>query len=373
MKVLHLYAGNLFGGVETFLIALAQQRHLCPEMEPHFGLCFEGRLSETLAAANVSVFLLGDVKVSRPWTVLRARRRLQALLKKETYNLAICHSCWPMAVFGSVVKRQGLPLVFFAHDVIKGQHWLDRWAQRVVPDLAIANSQFTLRFLTQFYPKTQGTYLHLPVVQPEMNNYSEIRQTVRSQFGVSPETVVIVQVSRMERWKGHAQLLSALTQLQDLNNWVCWIAGGAQRPQEHEYLKELQTQAQSSGLTDRVRFLGQRADVPALLAAADIHCQPNISPEPFGISFIEALYASLPVVTTAMGGAQEIVDASCGRLVATGDEVGLAAALKELVTNPLERSRLSLGGPIRANQLCNPTRQLQELHRVFTKVIQNSY
>ena len=60
-------------------------------------------------------------------------------------------------------------------------------------------------------------------------------------------------------------------------------------------------------------------DVPRLLAAADIHCQPNISPEPFGIAFIEALAAGLPVVTSAIGGAIEIVDDTCGRLVPASD------------------------------------------------------
>jgi glycosyltransferase involved in cell wall biosynthesis len=49
-----------------------------------------------------------------------------------------------------------------------------------------------------------------------------------------------------------------------------------------------------------------RSDVARLLAAADIHCQPNIGPEPFGITFIEALYAGLPLVTTSIGGAIEM-------------------------------------------------------------------
>ena len=52
--------------------------------------------------------------------------------------------------------------------------------------------------------------------------------------------------------------------------------------------------------------------MPALLAAADLFCQPNTAPEPFGLSLVEALQAGLPVVTSGIGGACEIVDASCG-------------------------------------------------------------
>ena len=73
-----------------------------------------------------------------------------------------------------------------------------------------------------------------------------------------------------------------------------------QRPHEQDYLNELKIQANNLDLCDRLQFLGQRSDVAQLLAAADIHCQLNTGVEPFGITFIEALYASLPVVTTNM-------------------------------------------------------------------------
>ena len=66
---------------------------------------------------------------------------------------------------------------------------------------------------------------------------------------------------------------------------------------------------------ERVAFLGARDDVPDLLAQADIFCQPNQSPEPFGIVFIEALQSGIPVVSSRLGGAAEIVDDTCGILI----------------------------------------------------------
>ena len=97
------------------------------------------------------------------------------------------------------------------------------------------------------------------------------------------------------------------------------MVGGAQRPEEQEYMREIQEKAIQLGIGERVRFLGQRSDVPSLLAAADIFSQPNLGAEPFGIVFIEALAAGLPVVTTAMGGPQEIIDESCGFVAPPGD------------------------------------------------------
>src|SRR5690242_21806476 len=80
LRVLHVNSGNLYGGVETLLVTLAQLRHLCEDMEPHFALCHEGRLSQELIATGVSVHQLGRVRISRPWTVWSARRRLRELL-----------------------------------------------------------------------------------------------------------------------------------------------------------------------------------------------------------------------------------------------------------------------------------------------------
>src|SRR5205814_808240 len=115
-------------------------------------------------------------------------------------------------------------------------------------------------------------------------------------------------------------------------------------------------------------FVGQRSDVRQLLAAADIHCQPNLGPEPFGIAFIEALYAGLPVVTTNMGAAPEIITDDCGLLVAPiADD--LATALRALIEDPARRSKLGAEGPQRAKKLCDPRSTLKAIEDTFAKLV----
>jgi glycosyltransferase involved in cell wall biosynthesis len=122
------------------------------------------------------------------------------------------------------------------------------------------------------------------------------------------------------------------------------------------------------GLEGRVRFLGHRTDVARVLAAADVHCQPNTGPEPFGVAFVEALYAGLPVATTALGGALEIVDESCGVLTPPGDAGALADALGRLTRDVGVRAGLGAAGPSRAAALCDPARQLTRLHELLGRV-----
>jgi hypothetical protein len=176
MKVLHVYSGNLFGGVETLLVTLAQQRSLCPQMQPHFALCFEGRLANELRAAGVGVHMLGKVRSSRPWTVWLARRQLDQLLRQECFDVVICHACWPQAIFGSVVRTHHLPLVFWCHDTPKGDHWLERWAKQTPPDFAIANSDYTLEAVPNLYPGIAWRYPLFPVPCPDIPNRADSSQ-----------------------------------------------------------------------------------------------------------------------------------------------------------------------------------------------------
>jgi glycosyltransferase involved in cell wall biosynthesis len=365
-RVLHVNYGNLYGGVETMLVTLARWRDQYPALEPHFAVCEEERFSRELAEASVPVYVLGKVRISRPWTVLKARRQLRALLRSHHFDLVICHMPWSVAVFGPAVNAAGQRLGFWAHAVPAGGGWLERLARLAKPDLAIANSHYTETGLSRIFPRAPHGVVYPAVSLATLPDPEQVRVELRRQMGVSIDTVVIIQVSRLERWKGHLVHLEALQRLKNVSTpWVCWIAGGAQKPDEQEYLKELQQAVGAFGLADRVRFLGQRSDVPELLAAADIFCQPNETPEPFGICFVEALWAGKPVVTSASGGALEIVDESCGLLTKLGDAGNLADSLGALIESAGLRERLGGAGVEQARSLCNPASQMKKLQELM--------
>ena len=369
LRALHLGAGNLYGGIETFLVTMARYRAECPGLAPEFAVCFRDRLSRELEEAGATVHDLGAVRFGRPWTILRARRRLRSLLRGPGRpDVAVTHACWPHALFAPVARRSGVPLAFWMHDAIGGDHWLDRLSARTPPDLAVVNSRFTATTLPKLFPDARTELLCYPVPPQPVFDHAAARAEVRRELATDPDAVAIVQVSRMERWKGQELLIAALARLRDRPGWVAWLAGGAQRPHEQAYLQGLHEAVAAAGIADRVRFLGQRSDVPRLLAAADIHCQPNAGPEPFGITFVEALYAGLPVVSTRMGGALEIVTEACGVLVPPADPTALAEALDGLIADPAARARLGSAGPARAAELCDPASVLGRLRGLLASV-----
>lgn len=361
-RIVHLGAGNLYGGIETFLVTLANHRAACPDIEPHFVLAFEGRLTSELRAAGAHVHVLEPTHFSKPWTIVAARRRLRALLAREGFAAAIAHGCWPHVVHAPVVRNAGVRLMFFAHGTLSGRHWLERWARLTRPQFVIANSRHTASSVHRVFPGVRTDVVYYPCDMMLTAQRAAVRARVRVSLGTTEDDVVIVTTCRLDPWKGHRLLLDALARLRSTtrNRWVAWIAGGSQRPKEERWLATLRGTAERGGIAGHVRFLGQRSDVPDLLAAADIHCQPNTGPEPFGLAFVEALWTGLPVVTTAMGGALEIIDDRCGVLV-DPEQGALAAALGRLIDDPFERERLGAFGPTRARALCDPETRVREL------------
>jgi glycosyltransferase involved in cell wall biosynthesis len=352
----------MYGGVERVLGTLARCRKLVPGMEPEFALCFRGRAWDELAAAGVAVHDLGPVRASRPWTVLRARRRLSILLAAGGFTAVIAHSCWPNAVLAPAVRRAGVRLATWIHDALTGGGWVERWAARTQPDVLVANSRFTLAAARAVFPAPPGEVVHPPAEFPAADPGAGA--AVRKELATPAGAVVVLMLARLERLKGHRVLLDALGLLRGVNGWECWLAGGVQRPSDQGYLSELRAMADRAGIAARVRFLGHRGDAAAVTAAADVLCQPNTGPEGFGLTFVEAMAAGLPVVTTRIGGGAEVVNEVCGVLVPAGDAAAVADALRGLVAEPTRRRTLGAAGPARARELCDPARQLERLARI---------
>ena len=364
LRVLNVHSGNLYGGIEAFHTTMARVAK-ASGIDEEFALCFEGRPAAELRAAGIVVHSLGEVRMRRPLQIARARRALGALLARGGYDIVVTHSAWSHALFAGTVRRHGRPLAFHLHDSVTQVTWLDRLARRSRPDVLLSNSAYTASTAVNLFPEMPCVVVSYPVATsvPAPGTRAAIRGTL----GATDDTCVILQASRMQAWKGQELHIEALARVRTRSPWVCWMAGGAQRPEEEDYAARLRRMVADAGLEERIKWLGQRSDVPALMAAADVFCQPNKGAEPFGIVFIEALSAGLPVVATAMGGAAEIVVPSCGVLAPPGDVDALAQALTGLIDDPARRRATAEPARLRAREMCEPETQTRKLRKVLAR------
>ncbi len=335
-----------------------------------FALCFEGRLTQELSKTQAVVYPMGKVKISRWWTVWRARRRLKKLLREKHFDVVVCHAMWPLLVFGKMVRQQGIPLCAWAHDTPSHVDLTERLAIRTKPDLVIANSQFTKAYWQKHHPEVPCRVEYYAIQRPICSDPGQVRQRKRQELGTSMEDRVIFMAARFEDWKGHRFLLDGLEAIKTEPDWTCWIAGGVQRPVEEERVRKLKEQAERAGIADRIRWLGSRTDVFDLMNAADIYCQPNLGPEPFGVVFVEAMYAGIPVVTSNIGGPTEFVGNECGRLVTAGNTQELKNALTELLADKTLRNQLGIRGQEIASRMFAFESNIRNLNRTFEQLVE---
>ncbi|WP_099827926.1 glycosyltransferase family 4 protein [Oceaniglobus indicus] len=148
---------------------------------------------------------------------------------------------------------------------------------------------------------------------------------------------LILAVGLLTARKGHDVLLDALARISDLA-WRAQIVGGTH---EDAVADALRRQADTLGLSDRVRFSGQLrdADLDRAYDAASIFALATRF-EGYGMVFGEAMLRGLPIVTCRAGAVPDTVG-DAARLVAPDDAAGFAAALRDLLTDEAARERLA--------------------------------
>jgi glycosyltransferase involved in cell wall biosynthesis len=169
------------------------------------------------------------------------------------------------------------------------------------------------------------------------------RGRIRQELGFGPEVPVIGLIAHLTPWKGHEFFLDvACAVLNAIGEARFVVVGGAVYETDGHagYARTLARRATALGLSDRVRFLGARPDIPEILAALDVLVHGPTAPEPFGRVLGEAMAVGRPVVATRCGGIPEVVDDGVtGFLVEPGDTGAFASAVIRLLEDRALRDR----------------------------------
>lgn len=183
-----------------------------------------------------------------------------------------------------------------------------------------------------------------------------------------PGTVVVVNVGRLDPVKDQSGLIAAFKLLCDSSpttaaRWRLTIVG------EGTCRKDLETQIARLGLADRVCLLGDRKDVPEILAECDVFALSSVA-EGIPLTLLEAMAAGLPIVATRVGGVGEVVaDGVTGTLVEPGKPGVLARALRSYVEDASRRGQHGDAGRQRVEQRFSLSAMLAGYTSLYDEVL----
>lgn len=316
------------------------------------GVAAEGPLLEIARAEGFRIVALPFRRSVSPLAQLRALAALVRLFRAERPDLV--HAHMPITGFlGRVAARiAGVPVVAYTcHGFLfnqdgglarRGASFAMEWIAGRVTDVFLtvsgAEARDARRLRIFASPVTIGNGRDPAIFRPD----PAARARVRAEIGTPAGRVVIVAVSRLVRDKGFFELATAMRKVPDAELWVVGDRLSSDRGEDVAGMLD------AAGLGQRLRRLGYRHDVPAILAAADVFTLPSYF-EALPMSVIEAMLSGLPVVASDISGPREqVVHGETGLLVAVRDADALAAGLRRLAGDAALRRRMGQAGRQRA-------------------------
>ncbi len=192
------------------------------------------------------------------------------------------------------------------------------------------------------------------------------KSTLRSEFGIEADKLVLLCASRFAYDKGHRYLVKSIARLREIttSEFVLVLAG------DGPFLEEIKQLTEELGLGKYIIFTGFRKDIKNLYNGSDIYINSS-EHEASSFNIIEALATGLPVVATDKGGNNDIINDQndCGILVQYNDLDGTARAIKSLMEDSALRERLGKNAVKVVDEKFNLVKmadQTYNLYREFT-------
>lgn len=356
LQVLHTLE---VGGAEVLAARLARR------MQDRFRFIFAcldglGTLGAELQQEGFPVKVLGR----KPGIDLHCVRRLAQVAEDQHARLIHAHQYTPFFYSrapGWAGRR--VPVLFTEHGrvhpdlpnrkrIVFNRLFL-RDCDRVV---AVGESVKRALIANEGIPSGRIDVIYNGVRLADFSHDPQERLQVRQELGLSPTAPVAIQVARLDYLKDHLTAVRTAERVsQSRPDFKLLLVGeGPERPKIEEEIR-------NRNLGDVVRLLGLRTDVQRLLCAADLFLLTSIS-EGIPVTLIEAMSARLPVVSTNVGGVEEVVvPGQTGWTAPAGDDQQLADSLLCLLADPVEGRAFGEAGRRRAEDLFSE----QQMHEAY--------
>jgi glycosyltransferase involved in cell wall biosynthesis len=368
IDVLHLIGTLSAGGAERNLYYLA------PYMAAgrfRYGICClvrRGDLAAEIEEAGVPVWELGFRKRYTLLTIWRLARLLRQMRVKVLHT----HLHLP-GLLGRVAGLMAGTPVMITHEHGKNlwKRWYHRLGERLllpVTDLRIAVSQdiLNLRVAMEGTPPSKICVVHNAVDPVPFEASEDLRADKRKELGLEG-SLVVGTVGRLVEAKAYDLFMEVARDVCSRRADARFLIVG-----EGPLGEDLKHLRDSYGLSDRVKFTGARADIPALVAAMDLYLVTSRR-EGLPLSLIEAMMSSKAIVATSVGGIPEtLIQGQTGILASAGDRQALVEAVVSLADDPGRREALGAAARSVAVKRYSPAHIQHELEAIYSRLLKST-
>jgi glycosyltransferase involved in cell wall biosynthesis len=339
------------GGLERIVVGLARELH-------HRGhevwvASSGGSLVDNLQREGATHVLV-PLELTSPLGVAQAARQIRRLIVEQRIDLVHSFSATASVAINLGLRLRGasaLDGVRLVSSPMGLQNspresavttWLRNWFLALGAEQILVISPEIRRHLRRVGATDQTLIdfnfvgLDIDTFQPSPDDHASVRR----EFGFPPDALIVSTIGALHPRKSHELFIEAAAK----------VAAGEPRARfliigEGELFDELGQAARARGLADHLVLTGVRADVARLLSATDVYVKPGVVEGFIGITVLEALNLSKPVVAFETEDVKlALTDGQTGLIVPNGDTDRLADRILYLLHNPAIGSRLGQAG-----------------------------
>ncbi|MGB9702739.1 MAG: glycosyltransferase family 4 protein [Candidatus Kapaibacteriota bacterium] len=299
-KILFLSMSDGFGGLELQMALRTKEAN----NRFGFGLFITKINSKISKYCKENSIPNIDLNQTIPYVPLILAYKISRIITKYQINKIVCSKSNELSI--AILARKFAkikPQIYFYQQMQNGiikKDIFHNWVYKNT-DGAIVIAEFMKKQLaeTTIIPENKIEFVYIGIELDKYNPLNFNKVELRKKLNIPPDSFVIINIARMDSLKDQGTLIKAFADANIPDSLLLLVGEG-----EHKNIyQELVTKL---GLSDKVRFLGFRKDLPELLNASDLFVLPTLS-ETLGIVLLEAMASRLPVIGTNSGGVPELI------------------------------------------------------------------
>ncbi len=389
MKVLYYnHTGQVSGAERVLLMILSRLDR--SRFEPVVACPAEGRLIGMVSELGIRTIGLEQLEARFTWRVsqlfrylasfARVIRNARSLIIDEQPDVIHANSIRAGLVMSAASYGLATRVIWHAHDILP-RHPLSiairffacaSGRNSILAVSQAAAGRFRGFLIRWFARRVPIRVIHNAVDVERFQPNSESRRETRQALGLTEKDKVVGIVGHLTPAKGQLELIEAFAAIsREIPDAVLLVIGEALFNRNDDYLKSLRRAASLCASADRVRFLGTRDDVPALMRGLDL-LVVNSHTEAFALTVLEGLASGTAIVATAVDGTPEMIrHGENGWLVPARDQQTLAAAMLLLLGDQNLREQLGVNGRRDAIARFSIERFATEIHSFYRGILES--